>query len=84
VEPNAYPKEFFSVKYFSNKLKGFLQAVNADSTFLMYDYSRVCLFFYIGQYLPLQKFRLSMSVCLSICLSPVIMYSSNCLFAKFC
>jgi len=74
-------KEFSSVRYFSNKLKEFLQVVDIDSI-LMYDCGRVRSFvFYIGLYvLPCEKFCLSMS-CLSVfsCLSFLV-----CLFLSVC
>jgi len=64
-------KEFFPVKYFSNKLNEFLQAVDIQY-FLMYANGRVCFFCISLYFLSFEKFRLSMSVCCyafsSVCL----------------
>jgi len=66
-------KEFFSAKYFSNKLKELLQAFDIDSTFNVWLWSCFFVLLYRRVCSPLEKFRLIISVCLSFCLSLVIL-----------
>jgi len=77
-------KEFYLVKYFSNKLKEFLQVVDIDSKLIFNVWLWSCLFVFLYKpVLPLSE-HVCLSVCPSVCLSVCLSVCPSVCLWLFC